>query len=192
MDWRDVKGVEGLYKVSDTGKIYSYYSNKVLMEKKDKLGYCRVNLYKDKVQYSKTVHKLVALAFIPNPKKLPIINHKDENPSNNTVSNLEWCTYSYNTSYGSARERRVAHTDYVARTKVTNYTECARKRMKPVLQVKDGKVIKRWDSAKSAILALSKCGKANICEACKGKRKTVLGYEWRYEEEFLNGQYETV
>ena len=187
-EWRDIEGFEGLYQVSADGKIYSNYSNKILVERKDKLGYCRVNLYKNKRCYSKTVHRLVALAFIPNPQRLPIINHKDENPSNNNVNNLEWCTYSYNTSYGTARQRSVAHTNYEARTRVTDYAKCARSRMKPVLQIKDGKVVKRWNSAKEAILALSKSGHANISEACQGKRKTVLGFEWKYEGVVLNGK----
>lgn len=51
------------------------------------------------------VHRLVAMAFIPNPNNLPIINHKDENPSNNNVNNLEWCTVAYNNAYGTARKR---------------------------------------------------------------------------------------
>jgi hypothetical protein len=58
--------------------------------------------------------------------------------------------------------------------------------MKAVLQIKDGKVVKRWNSAKEAILALSKSGHANISEACQGKRKTVLGFEWKYEEAVSN------
>lgn len=53
------------------------------------------------------LHRVVALNFIPNPNNYPIINHKDQNPSNNNVDNLEWCTYSYNNTYADAKERRI-------------------------------------------------------------------------------------
>lgn len=68
-------------------------------------GYKVVILYKDGKKKTYLVHRLVAIAFIPNPNNLPIINHKDENKTNNNVNNLEWCTYEYNNTYGTARKR---------------------------------------------------------------------------------------
>ena len=62
-------------------------------------------LYKNGKKKTYLVHRLVAIAFLPNPNNLPIINHKDENPSNNNVNNLEWCTVAYNNTYGTARKR---------------------------------------------------------------------------------------
>lgn len=60
----------------------------------------------DGLNHTMRVHRIVAMAFLDNPNNYPIINHKDENPSNNHVDNLEWCTYKYNTNYGTAIERR--------------------------------------------------------------------------------------
>lgn len=105
--WKDIPGYEGLYKVSNTGKVYSVINNKVLIPN-IKNGYERVCLYKENIPNHLLVHRLVALAFIPNPdpKKYPIINHKDENGLNNNVENLEWCDYHYNNTYGTVLERR--------------------------------------------------------------------------------------
>lgn len=64
-------------------------------------------MYSNGQRYKKTIHRLVAEAFIPNPNNYPCINHKDENKENNNVSNLEWCTYKYNSNYGTCRKRAI-------------------------------------------------------------------------------------
>ena len=106
--WKDIPGYEGLYKVSNTGEIYSMRENKNLSLSKDRYGYVQIILYKNGESKTYKVHRLVALAFIPNsdPIKYPIINHKDENKANNNVENLEWCDYQYNNTYGTILERR--------------------------------------------------------------------------------------
>ena len=108
--WKDIEGYEGLYQVSNTGqaKSLNYKGSgeaKLLKQSTNKQGYKRITLCKNGKTKRYSVHRLVALAFIPNPDNLPIINHKDENPSNNNVNNLEWCTYKYNINYGTARKR---------------------------------------------------------------------------------------
>lgn len=105
--WKDIPDYEGLYKVSNTGKVYSVINNKILIPNIKK-GYETVCLYKENKSNHLFVHRLVALAFIPNsdPIKYPIINHKDENGLNNNVENLEWCDYHYNNTYGTVLERR--------------------------------------------------------------------------------------
>ena len=105
--WKDILGYEGLYKVSNTGKVYSVINNKVLTPN-IKHGYETVCLYKENKPSYLLVHRLVAFAFIPNPDpiKYTIINHKDENGLNNNVENLEWCDYHYNNTYGTVLERR--------------------------------------------------------------------------------------
>ena len=119
--WKDIEGFEGSYQVSNFGNVKSlpklvYVSNpkftgyrqtkeRLLKSGKTKMGYKLVILRKDNKSKSVYVHRLVAKAFIPNPNNLPEVNHKDENPLNNDVNNLEWCTHSYNGNYGTVKQR---------------------------------------------------------------------------------------
>lgn len=97
-EWRDIKGYEGLYKISSNGEIYSSISGK---ERKLKIsksnGYVLIDLYKDGVGKWFRVHRLVAEAFVPNPNNLPIVMHLDNNKQNNHYTNLKWGTISENT-----------------------------------------------------------------------------------------------
>lgn len=104
-DWKDVIGYEGLYVVSDTGEVKNVQTKRELKQGRSQ-GYCYVILSKDKIKKFKQVHRLVAEAFIDNPMKYPIINHKDENKENNCVENLEWCSYSYNNTYNNGAKKR--------------------------------------------------------------------------------------
>ena len=90
IEWREIEEYEGLYRISNTGQIFSYKSNKYLHPTIDTDGYQIVGLYKDNQQKKYKVHRLVADHFISNPLGLPQVNHKDENKQNNSVSNLEW------------------------------------------------------------------------------------------------------
>ena len=113
-EWRPVVGYEGLYEVSNTGRVrsvdryvktcygsYRLHKGKVLSPGIRPDGYLVVSL-----QYRMfRVHRLVAEAFLPNPDNLPQVNHKDEDKSNNRVDNLEWCDSKYNNNYGTARIR---------------------------------------------------------------------------------------
>jgi hypothetical protein len=97
---KDVVGYEGLYFITKEGDIYN--KNGLLIKQQiDKYGYVYVKLCKFGIAKKHKVHRLVAEAFIENPLNLPCVNHKDENKTNNHVDNLEWCTVSYNNSYGS-------------------------------------------------------------------------------------------
>lgn len=114
--WKDISGFEGRYMVSNLGRVKSVWKLKTKVGEPDryrdsvmklsttKRGYTRISLKKEGLK-NYPVHRLVALAFIPNPHNLPFINHKDENPSNNCVDNLEWCTPKYNAIYGTAKRR---------------------------------------------------------------------------------------
>lgn len=104
-EWRDIEGYEGKYQVSNEGRVKSldYHRQgfeKVLKPNTHVRGYKRVGLSDGKgIITLYFVHRLVAKAFIPNPNNYPMINHKDENPANNNVENLEWCTAQYNNTY---------------------------------------------------------------------------------------------
>ena len=88
--WKDIEGYEGLYKVSNLGKVLNLSNNKIIKLHDNGCGYLNVSL-KGKTCY---IHRLVAQAFIPNPENKPTVNHIDKNKNNNTVDNLEWATYS--------------------------------------------------------------------------------------------------
>lgn len=116
--WKEVKGYENLYMVSNLGRIKSlarltrkkngsYYpvKEKILKPITTTRGYKVVALPTGNGQRQFFVHRLVAIAFIPNPHNYPFINHKDENKSNNHVENIEWCTAKYNINYGNCRNK---------------------------------------------------------------------------------------
>lgn len=118
-EWRNIREFEGWYQVSNDGKIRSLdrdiidgrkIKGKLLKQYVDEQGYKRVRLCRGGKHFNKQVHRLVADAFIPNPFNLPVINHVDENPGNNRVENLEWCTVKYNVNYGHRAERYAAKT----------------------------------------------------------------------------------
>lgn len=112
--WKDIEGYEGYYQVSNKGRIkgirlmYQHTEERILkpFSNQKGSGYLKVKIYKDTVMKPAYVHRLVANAFLPNPNNYPDINHKDENPHNNSVDNLEWCNESYNMSYGTVQDRR--------------------------------------------------------------------------------------
>ena len=105
--WKDIDGYKGLYQVSNLGRVKSLHHNKekILKGSYTKEGYHLISLSKEGTQKRYLVHRLVATAFIPNLYKLECVNHKDENPRNNNVDNLEWCTKAYNNCYGTRLER---------------------------------------------------------------------------------------
>ena len=102
--WKDIKDYPN-YQVSNLGRILNIISNKILKAHKNHQGYLQVRLYKNGKNKNCYIHRLVAEAFIPNPNHYKEINHKDENPSNSIVDNLEWCDRKYNINYGSHNER---------------------------------------------------------------------------------------
>lgn len=103
--WKDVVGYEGYYEVSNTGKVRNAITQHILSPGISQ-GYYYVALYKDTVRHNKQVNRLVAEAFLDNTCGYPMVNHKNEIKTDNNVDNLEWCTYSYNNSYGGAPKRR--------------------------------------------------------------------------------------
>ena len=104
-EWRAVPGYEGLYEVSNIGNVRNVRRNTLLRLQKTNNGYIQVWLYKNGISTGLKVHRLVALTFIPNPDNLPMINHKDEDKTNNRVENLEWCDAKYNNTYGTRQDK---------------------------------------------------------------------------------------
>lgn len=114
--WKDISEYEGIYQISNTGevkRISSYDSRghlrkeRILKKQLSNKGYYQIGLYFNGKETKFLIHQLVAKAFLENPNNYTEINHKDENPKNNCVSNLEWCDRKYNVNYGNAQSKRV-------------------------------------------------------------------------------------
>ena len=167
--WKPIKGYEGLYEVSNTGKIKSIANgkNRVLIPTGvrgyDSIGLCK----RPGGKKSFLVHRLVAEAFVPNPNGYTEVNHKDECKTNNNADNLEWCTRSYNMAYGSARVRQGV-----------SYG-------RPVYQMTlFGVRVAAYCSAEIAgkITGID-CSSIHKC--CRNKRESAGGYKWAYSTEKL-------
>ena len=165
--WKDVEGYEGLYQVSNTGLVRSFYQDKkgkLLTLVKDKGGYLRARLYKNKKQTSFLVHRLVALAFIPNPENKTTVNHKDENKLNNFVDNLEWATTAENNLYG-------LHCQKISKA-LKNREDTSKK----IRCIETGEIYP------SISEAARKNGAhfAAVSRVCHGRQKTANGLHWEF------------
>lgn len=164
--WKPIKDFDK-YFISNYGRVKStkFGKERILKLTKDKDGYLIVNLYKNNKSKTFKVHRLVAETFLPNPYNLLQVNHKDENPQNNIVTNLEWCDAKYNNNYGT-RNKRIGKSN-------TNG-----KRSKPVLQYTlDGKFVREWESYREC----KRNGFNHVSECCRGKLKSCGGFIWRYK-----------
>ena len=173
--WKDIEGYEGLYQVSNLGRVRSvdrydglnhFLKGKIKKQTKDKTGYFTTHLWKDGKNKCCKVHRLVAQAFLDNPNNLLQVNHKDEDKTNNRVNNLEWCDAVHNQNWGTINERR------------------SKSLSTSILQFDlEGNFIKRWDGMKTAASELCILYQ-NISKCCRGVRKQFKGYKWGYAEEY--------
>lgn len=114
--WKDVIGYEGLYQISSLGRVKNN-KGKILKLKTDTNNYLSIKLSKLNRKKYHSIHRLVAIHFLPNPQNYPCVNHKDEQKQNNCVSNLEWCSYSHNNNYNNLPKRQLQ----TKIKKMTNY-----------------------------------------------------------------------
>lgn len=172
--WKDVVGYEGLYQVSNLGKVYSLISNKIIAFSKKPKGYLIVHLYKNGVDKSKHIHRLVAEAFIPNPNNYPEVNHLDGIKTNNCIDNLEWCTKKQNMEHAS--KNNLVSRLYGA----DNY------RSKKVIQLDlMYNPIKIWESTGEIMRALN-IPKQHISNVCNHKNKTTRNFIFMWYKEYLD------
>lgn len=171
--WKDIEGYEGLYQVSNFGRVkslerlvksnnnnYRIVKEKILKQNQDKDGYRIISLNKNNKGKSYRLHRLVAEAFIPNPNNYLVVNHKDENKENNYVDNLEWCTIHYNNIYGHRIEK-------------------AKKNKNIPLKQCDlfGNIVNIWNSATEVCNVLG-YDISSIRKCCNKKRLTAYGFKW--------------
>ena len=168
--WLDISGYEGLYQISNFGRVKSFYFKNPRILKPHKVkGYSNVELYKNKKKKQFYIHRLVMENFCPieNMNVLDV-NHKDEDKSNNHISNLEWMTHKDNLNYGSRAEK--------ARMKMQGKNSSRSKKVRCI----EKDVI--YEALREAERQLG-IPATNISKACKGKIKTAGGYHWEYVEE---------
>ena len=158
MNQKDIPGFEGLYAVTDDGRVWSYRRKIFLKPGLDRYGYQIVNLYKDKKGKTTLVHQLVAKVFVPNPENKPQCNHINEIKTDNRAENLEWVTAKENINHGT-RNKRASDTA-----------------AKPVYCVELDTVYKNRAEAAKA-LRVSEC---SISYCCTGKQDNVIGYHLMY------------
>jgi hypothetical protein len=168
------------YLVDEDGRIWSNKTNKYLKPAYTNRGYASVELFNDEGSKRILIHRIVATAFIPNPYNYPQINHKDENPKNNSVSNLEWCTAKYNMNYGDGAKKRHNTIDYSKPCYRENAIKNGKKAARPVSMYSlDGQFIKLFKSAADASRQTG-IYVTNITRAARTKYNAG-GYAWKYE-----------
>lgn len=166
-EWRDIEGYSGRYQISNLGNVRTNdfnHSGKMRLMRiaTGTRGYKQICLTKNNKRSTKRIHRLVAEAFIPNPHNYPTVNHIDENKSNNRSDNLEWCSFEYNTKYGTRTERTG----------------------NPVLQMTmNGEVIGTYVSSKEAERQVG-VDHTHILNCCHGKKHCISagGFKWKFAE----------
>lgn len=166
-EWKDIQGYEGLYQVSNQGRVRSldrkmkcsdstrFYKGKILKPSLNAQGYLFIYLSNKGITKEYRINRLVAEAFLPNPNNYPVVNHIDKNRTNNKVDNLEWCTIEYNNRYSTAKHIEQYDTS--------------------------GNFVTEWEAISDASRELQ-INLSNIAQCCMGKRRTAGGYIWKYKE----------
>lgn len=200
--WKPVKEYEGLYEVSNMGRIKGLTRNQIKKQGISNWGYSTVTLSRNSAARKKLVHRLVAEAFIPNPDELPEVNHIDGDKQNNSVGNLEWCTASENLKHawnlGLTKGKTGQHMSQFSRTKMSNslkgkfdgeknpmygktrpdVAKRNRETGKSVMCVETGKVFDTLVVAGCSV-GLTPYAIGNVC---RGLNKTAGGFHWKYVE----------
>lgn len=193
--WKDIKGYEGIYQVSNLGRIKSLERNiktkrynkngltikeKILKPVNNSWGYQVVVLFKNSNRNPQFIHRIVCNNFIENPLNKPEVNHIDGNKKNNNVNNLEWCTSHEN----GIHAWKIGLLDDFCRKKCKENLQKAIEKNKIKVNQYDlnGNFIKTWDSAKNAESNL-KINCSHITHCCRKQRKTAGGFKWAYYNE---------
>ena len=170
--WADINGFEGLYQISNLGNVKAlpklingrHRKERIMKSQLKKDGYLDVLLSKNNKRDRHLIHKLVAIAFIPNPNNYSCVNHKDENKINNFIMNLEWCDHKYNNAYG------------IRTIKASN--SCKKSIVQMDLNFNPIKIFKSaTDAAK-----FYNFNRRHISSCCNNRRKTHKGCRWKFAD----------
>lgn len=176
---KPIPGFEDRYYLDpDIMRVVNKKTGRPLKPTKDGSGYAEVQLWKNNKGTHKTMHRLFAEAYIPNPDNLPDINHKDENTMNFELDNLEWCTKSYNQNYGTINERRGPKTS--AKLRGRERPIGSGRPAKPVIVTDPWGNETRYPSGREAARQLG-IRQSGITGVLSGERKTTHGLRVRYE-----------
>lgn len=185
-EWRKLVDYPN-YSVSNYGEVRNDTTGGLLHPWTGKVGYKMVKLNDNGKWQNKTVHRLVALTFIPNPQNKATVNHKDGDKTNNRLDNLEWATYSENNyhAYNVLDSGRVRRVEQSKRQKGVPHSKewsmkIGKARAIKVRRIEDGKIFNSMREAKE-YMGVSSAG--HICSACRGKRNIAHGYHWEYYKE---------
>ena len=162
--WKDIKGYEGIYAISNYGRVKNIATDKILSPVNNSKGYYKVELRKEKIGKRYYIHRMVAEAFLPNPNNKTEVNHRDSNPSNNHISNLEWVSSSENTKHAVYKGALCAWGN----------------RAKPIeaINIESG-IVSRFATISEAERTFNT---RHITDVLKGKRHQCKGYTFRYIE----------
>lgn len=166
--WKEIPGYECLYQVSNKGRVRGLVRNKILKQSKLTGGYLNVWLSKGGKVKIKRVHRLVALAFLPNPQNKEYVNHIDKDVTNNNVDNLEWVTQSENQKHSYMVGRNI------------NTHAAHEKKCKRINVYRNGELVMRFNSAKECASALNLNYKVLIDSICQ-KWNQYKGFRFEYE-----------
>lgn len=194
--WKPVVGLENRYMISSLGRVkrlaydvtdsmgrHTHHHDKLMKVRiGSRTGYPQVNLWVGEKNKPFSIHRLIAEAFIPNPNNYPCVNHIDEDRSNSVLGNLEWCTYEYNCTYGTARKKRREslirfyneHPDFKITVKKRGND------FKVNQYSLDGKLLKTFDGGLPEIKKIFGRN-ASVCSCVLHKNNSAYGYVWRYE-----------
>lgn len=193
-EWREIEEFDGLYLISNFGRIFNVRRGEIKKTSDPKLhrGYEIARFSINRKNYVRQVHRLVAIAFIPNPNNLPQVNHKDEVRNNNNVNNLEWCTGKYNCNYGS-RNKKLSERN-IGLKKGINITDKHKlnisinsPRNRAVFQYNlDGEFVACFRSTREAARVNGFKSQGPISQNANRKLKQAYKYIWRYKDDEEN------
>lgn len=187
-NWKSITGFEGLYKISTKGRVKSlsrkvynqngpYQIRERILKTTLNDGYVYCKLYKEAVQHTIRVHRLVAKAFMPNPENKPRVNHLNSVRNDNRIENLEWATISEDLKHAYKYGNKVSN--FVNKGKFGDDHPMSVARYQYRL---NGEFVARYGSSGEAE-RMTGISYKSIMEACSGRNKTAGGYIWQYEDD---------